>query len=201
MKLSIYLSVLLFVFAFNACEFAKGFEKDDKEHHEDVKDDDDKKVCFEWVFPISVTMPDQSTITGSDEDDFWAQIKNWYELNPNSEQKYTYQYPIEVLYEGEKELNINSDEELLKMKKECLEYGYKDKCFQFVYPLNYLLPDGSTLSINSLEEIKTWYESNPNSDEKLELVYPFEIEFEKDGTVKLVSNEEDFKAAFEYCQY
>ena len=77
----------------------------------------------------------------------------------------------------------------------------KDKCFDFVYPISYMMPDGSTITVENEDdwgEIKDWYEANPDVKEKPELQYPVDIIF-KDGTIKTINNEEEMKSAYEYC--
>jgi len=77
----------------------------------------------------------------------------------------------------------------------------KTKCFDFVYPIYYTLPDGSTITVESEDDwdgIKNWYETNPGFKEKPELQYPVDIIFE-DGTIKTINNEKEMKGVYEYC--
>jgi len=76
-------------------------------------------------------------------------------------------------------------------------------CFYFVYPISYTMPDASTVSGNSEEEIevaiKAWYEANPEVKEKPELQFPVDVLFDE-GTTKTISTEEELKAAYEWCK-
>ena len=80
--------------------------------------DDDKGdwKCFDLVLPVTYVMPDGSTITvTSDEDDGWAEIKAWYEANPDAEEKPALQYPVDISSEtrvGSTTLTVTNDEEL-----------------------------------------------------------------------------------------
>lgn len=81
--------------------------------------------------------------------------------------------------------------------------GKKDKtaCFELVYPVTFLMPDGSALTGNEEEvwgAIKAWYEANPDSEEKPALQYPVEIAFE-DGTIQAINDEAAMEAAKEDC--
>jgi hypothetical protein len=80
--------------------------------------------------------------------------------------------------------------------------GGKEKCFDFVYPISYMMPDGTIITGNSEEEInqliKDWYEAHPGEKEKPILQYPVDIIFE-DGTIVTINNEEEMKAAYENC--
>lgn len=211
MKGSIYFSFIFCFLVFNACEFPSIIEKDlDKEHktekeqegkelNDDKDEGGDKESCFDLVFPISVTMPDLSVITEDDEDSLWSSIKTWYELNPDVEEKFKFNYPITIFFpEDDKQVIITSAEKLEEIKKYC--YEDKGDCFEYVYPLSYLLPDGSNMSVNSMEELKAWYEANPSIDKKLELIYPFEVTFIKEEITKVISTEEEYKQVFEYCK-
>ena len=55
--------------------------------------------CFDLSLPVSYTMPDGSTITVSNEED-WDAIKSWYEENPESEEKPVLQFPVNVEFDN-----------------------------------------------------------------------------------------------------
>ena len=55
--------------------------------------------CFDLSLPVSYTMPDGSTITVSNEED-WDAIKDWYEENPDSEEKPVLQFPVNVEFDN-----------------------------------------------------------------------------------------------------
>jgi hypothetical protein len=78
----------------------------------------------------------------------------------------------------------------------------KDECFKFVYPITYIMPDGTSIIVEIEEdwdEIKDWYKANPEVKDKPVLQYPFDIIFE-DGTIKTINNEAELKGAYEYCE-
>ena len=86
--------------------------------------DDDKEdwKCFDLVFPITFDMPDGSTITvTSDDEDGWAEIKAWYEANPESEERPTLQYPVDISFRDGETVTINSDEEMRAAEEACRE--------------------------------------------------------------------------------
>ena len=89
MKLSIYSFLILAIFAFASCEKGE-LNKDGKEK--------EKEACFELVYPVTYTMPDDTTISGDDEKTAWTAIKVWYEANPDSEEKPALQYPVDILF-------------------------------------------------------------------------------------------------------
>ena len=179
---------------------------------EDWGRDDDKGdwKCFDLVLPVTYMMPDGSTITvSSDDDDSWSELKAWYEANPESEEKPTLQYPVDISFEGIEGITlitITNDEEMRGAYRRC--NGGRDnndrECFELVYPVTYLMPDGSTITIGNNEDwdpIKDWYEENPESEERPTLDYPVDIIYDTNDseTTVTVNNEEEMEALKDEC--
>jgi len=91
--------------AFEDCGKRKGKCDDDC-------DDKDEEVCFDFVYPITMTMPDSTTITGDDEAALKTAIDNWYDANPTATDEPTFVYPIQLLYEDGTTTTINDEDEL-----------------------------------------------------------------------------------------
>ena len=71
----------------------------------------------------------------------------------------------------------------------------KESCFELVYPVNYTMPDGSTVITQNDEKdwdaIKEWYDNNPNFEkDKMTIAYPVDVVF-KDESSKTIDNEDD----------
>lgn len=152
------------------------------------------RIYFELVYPVSFTMPDGSTITVDSKQDFRDQIKSWYEANPNAEGKPRIVYPVDVILEAGEVMTINSEEEMRQLKKELREKNRR-KLFELVYPISFTMPDDTTITANDklemLSLIKAWYEANPDSEGRPELVYPVSIRIiETDEIVTFDSKEE-----------
>lgn len=85
--------------------------------------------------------------------------------------------------------------------EECFE-DCEDFCFDFVYPLSILFPDGTTAQANSDEELEdltiAFYEQNPNEEEDLSLVYPVNVVLE-DGENKSIHNDEELFELIDAC--
>ncbi|MCR9286317.1 MAG: hypothetical protein NXI23_02895 [Bacteroidetes bacterium] len=85
----------------------------------DDKWDDDKKDCFNLMYPVTFTMPDGSTISGDDEEALWADIKSWYESH-DSKEKPTLNYPVQIVFpDNDVPMTINNEEEMENVKKDC----------------------------------------------------------------------------------
>jgi hypothetical protein len=169
----------------------------------DGKEDKGKEDCFELVYPLSVTMPDGSVLSGEKED-LWEAVKTWYEANPNSEEKPSLNYPVDILWlKDEVTKNIYDENEMEIAKKYCDEgkEGNKD-CFELVYPVTWTMSDGTNITMSDEEDwdaIKAWYEANSNSEEKPSLNYPVDIEFEN-GTTQIVNNEDEMVMVKKDCE-
>lgn len=154
--------------------------------------------CLEMTYPLTYIMPDGSTITGNDAREVKMAIKRWYEANPGSKEKPLLQYPVEANFKG-KPVTINNAGEMKRMKEACR----KDKkpCYIFIYPITYIMPDGSTLTVTKREEMKAvrmWYMENPGYEQRPLLQYPVEVKFE--GKVITVNNDNEMKRIKEACK-
>ena len=169
--------------------------------------------CFTLEFPVSFNMPDGSLVTvEADDEENWAEIKIWYETNQDSEERPTMQFPIGILF-NEESLVIENQEEMRSAYQEC--YPKRDgewsrdrdeTCFYLVYPVTYVMPDGSTISVTSDDEdgwsdLKDWYEENEDSEDKPELQYPVDIvvETEEGSSTVTINGEEEMAAAKREC--
>ena len=179
------------------------------------RDDGNKEdwKCFELVFPVTFDMPDGSTITiTNDDEEGWAEIKAWYEANPNAEERPVLQYPVVIFFE-EESITINSNEDMREAYGDC--YADRDdgnredwECFEMVYPITFTMPDGSSITIETddeggWDELKNWYDENEGYEEvRPELEYPVDIVYETDeGDVTVtINNEEEMDAAKEECE-
>jgi hypothetical protein len=176
--------------------------------------DRDKRECFGLVFPVTYIMPDGSSYEIADEDgEIWAELKAWYDANPEAEERPELQYPVDIMYESEdRTVTISNEEEMLAAKEECREMWGADEeeyeeCFDYVYPIAFTMPDGSSIEIPSDDEtswmsIRAYYEANP-SDEEPVLQYPIDIIFRtEEGEVTFTMDSEEDVDSFveERCE-
>ncbi|MFT5265827.1 MAG: hypothetical protein ACI8YQ_004584 [Polaribacter sp.] len=180
---------------FQALVVSGNDDNDDK----DGKDGKDKTYCFEFVYPVSITMPDGSALSGNEED-IWAAVKAWYEANPDSEVKPNVDYPVDINWDGDVVKTVNDEVEMEIAKKYCddkKDYE-KEDCFKLVYPVTWTMPDGTAAAMNDdldWDTIKAWYEANADSEEKPSLNYPVSVMF-KSGDTQTVADDgemEDLK--------
>ena len=155
------------------------------------------KKCFELEYPIIFIMPDESNITISNNDD-WGELKNWYNINEDIEQRPSLQYPVNIIYENGNTETIINEEEMIEVKNSCID------CMELVYPVTFILPDETTITVDnnsedSWEELKNWYNENPNIEFDWNLQYPVNIQLE-DGTITTANNLSDIELAKQNCE-
>ena len=168
--------------------------------------DDDDRECFELILPVSFVMPDGSTIA-VENDSGWVDLRSWYEENPDAEGRPELQYPVDILFDDET-VTINNPEEMNIVKRECWEYEDEGReCFGLVYPVTFIMPDGLSIVVatddeNGWQEVKDWYDANPESEDRPTLQYPVDIIYrtiDGDSTVT-INNEEEMEAAKDECR-
>lgn len=105
---------------------------------------------------------------------------------------------------GKKYFNLNGRE--LRGDKESDKNGRGEKdgkdCFTLVLPVTFIMPDGSSIIVESKEdwsEIKNWYEAHPDSKERPVPQYPVEIIF-KDGITVTVDSDEEMRGIHARCE-
>lgn len=75
-------------------------------------------------------------------------------------------------------------------------------CFQFVFPVDFIMPDNSSITLNSKDDwslLRNWYTENPDVKERPELVFPVDVTLE-DATVQTLIDREDLKAIKDSCK-
>lgn len=160
-----------------------------------------KEECFALIFPVTIMMPDGSTISG-EEEELMAAMKAWYASHPNAKEKPALEYPVVIKWAADKFETIASENAMIAAKKECEGYesGYKE-CVKFVYPISFTMPDGATIAMQHSDDwdaIKAWYEANPTVKDDLLLNYPVEIILE-DGSTQAITNDAAMEAAKKDC--
>ena len=181
-------------------------ERDDRD-----RDGRDRRECFEFVLPVTFIMPDGSTITIETRED-WELIRLWYEEHPDVRERPALQYPVEIVFvENDAIVTINNDEELRAAYARCDDGDGRDRdgddrdggdCFDFVLPVTWIMPDGSTITIETEEDwdlIRLWYEEHRDVRERPALQYPVEIVFVENDAIVTINNDEEMRAAYALC--
>ena len=104
--------------------------KDDKSDKDGKKDGkkDRKKNCFYLEYPVSLELPDGSTIKVNDKKEAMESLKKWYNQNPDVKEKANLVFPISIYWVEEKEktkYDVESEIEMKELFAKCK--GSKDK--------------------------------------------------------------------------
>ncbi len=78
----------------------------------------------------------------------------------------------------------------------------RSRCFELVFPVSMLFPDGSSVSYNSYAELiaglRAWKSSNPGINRRPKFVYPLDV-IKKDGSIVTVSSKEEMAELRKEC--
>ena len=172
----------------------EGRDKDEKDWDKEKderdwdKEKDERDRCFEFIMPFTFIMPDGSTILIEGEDDN-KKVEEWYKSNPDEKDRPKVQLPVDISITDEKGneevVTVTSDDEIKEIITNCdKKKEDKERCFKLLMPYSYNMPDGSSITISvedDYKNVKEWYESNPDSKDKPELIFPVDIEVENDS--------------------
>ena len=78
----------------------------------------------------------------------------------------------------------------------------RHKCFEFVFPIDFLMPDTTTITLTEKADwalIREWYEANPDTTARAEIVFPLNISLE-DGTVQTLLEIDELKEVKNSCR-
>lgn len=87
-------------------------------------------------------------------------------------------------------------------KKEERRGCNRHECFDLVFPVTFVMPDGTVISGDEetvKTDIRAWYEANPDVREKPSLEFPVEIIYD-DETTETIEDERDMRRAFKNCK-
>lgn len=153
--------------------------------------------CFDFIYPLTYIMPDGSTIIVESEDGL-DELRTWYQSNPRYTQRPEFHYPLDIItFEGVLH-TINDNQELRESYTACIE----EVCFELVYPVTYIMPDGSLIPVSgedSTGEFARWYSENPDVEERPVLKYPVEINF-PNGTSETIFTHAQMQEVLAACE-
>lgn len=176
-------------------------DEEDEDRDEEDKWEED---CFKFVYPISMTMPDGTTLTGNDDQHLEEAIKEWYDVHPDVAAEPELQFPVQVtMIDSDDIITIENEERFIRLLELCddeRDEEYED-CFEFIFPLSMSLPDGTVITADSrkalAEQVEAWYEDHPDATERPDFVFPLEVKYE--DQVITISDQEQLDGLYERC--
>lgn len=153
-----------------------------------------KGKCFELVFPYSLTLPDGTTLTIEAKEDM-REVFEWYRENEGIEERPAIDFPIELMYTEDSVVAIASQEELEAAIQSCEVEGRgeRERCFTFVLPVTFTMPDGSDITVtveDEFELIRDWKEANPDLEGRPEVNFPVDVTLADESVITLASEDE-----------
>lgn len=183
--------------------------------------------CYELVFPVTLLLPDETTVEIDSFGEFRTVLHDWKEANPDSDERPTLVFPIELINSDGEVITVESAEALKELREACPSprgprgprgghggghgrpgghHGPGDNggcaCFEIVFPVTIEFPDGTTQEVADRKALRdaarAWHEANPGVAGRPELVFPITVELE-DGTTVEVADADALKALKETC--
>ncbi|WP_299061792.1 hypothetical protein [uncultured Polaribacter sp.] len=78
----------------------------------------------------------------------------------------------------------------------------RQKCFEFVFPIDFIMADDSSITLNSKKDwtlIREWYAENEDITERPQLVFPVDVTLE-DGTVQTLLDTDELAVIKDSCK-
>ena len=161
--------------------------------------------CYDLVFPVTIVFPGDSTAIATDAQNLRDIIIDWRVENPDVAERPGFQFPIEVELPNGNVISVANAEMLHQLRRACRRpcFPRLGNCFRFQYPITVELPNGNQLeAANGLQLraiYRTWRQNNPDSTERPNLVYPFQVELQEDESIITVETPEQFHMLIESC--
>ncbi len=169
--------------------------------------------CYEFVFPITINFPDDTSTSSEDYDMLRESISAWKEANPDAEERPSLAFPIELTTENGEVVSVESREALIELRRECKRDFIRSRnnirrfvrraCFDLVYPISIEFSDGSIVEASSQAALKralrAWKRRAGERAERPSLIFPITVEFE-DGTQVTVNDRVELVALKDSCE-
>lgn len=155
--------------------------------------------CYQISFPVTVDLGNGVTETVASKEELAALIRNWAQNQRASLPRPEMVFPIDIVMNDGHIVTVTSARELAQITRDCLPE--RKKCFEWVYPVTFELPDGRVV-IETPREMRKFllrYAKNGTSDRLPQIHYPQEVTL-PNGNVITLENNEDLKALLNRCR-
>ena len=183
--------------------------------------------CYELVFPVTVVLPDSSTVEVNSYEEMKQALRNYFDANGGGAQgphhggpghhrpKISFAFPISVLNEDGELITVDSEEALLELREACAgnTFGHHGpqghgqhglSCFELVFPITVQFPDSTTASAADRQAlhqlIRTWKQNNPGVQGRPQIVFPVTVKMDDDGSLVTVNSREELHQLKEDCE-
>lgn len=185
-----------------------------------------KHGCYDLVFPLSIKFSDGLVVNVTSQDSLRKAIRAWHVSHGGSRhERPDFVYPVQVIAEDGSVIEVADQAALITLKKACRKNHldslhrrdslhhqgfprHDTLCFTLVFPVQVTREDGTLITINSREELKTLTQGEHRKGRghghkhglrnQLNLVFPISV-IKSDGTTISVASKEALKALREGC--
>ena len=177
--------------------------------------------CFELVFPVSIVLPNGTTVEVDSYDEIKQQLRTYFEANSDRRRPrggdrphFNFVFPISVVSQDGELITLEDENGLLRLRAECggtfdqhgpRGHGHHGlSCFEVVFPITILFPDGSTATADSRQTLhqmlRTWKQNNPGTQDRPEITFPITVKMADDGTIVTVNSRDELRALKADCR-
>ncbi len=174
--------------------------------------------CYEVIFPVTIQLPNQTTVEVDSYEEIARQLRAYYETNGRPKRgeqpAFTFVYPMSVLTQDGQIITLESEQQLRRLRTYCEGVfnqhnpnGHSQNgvaCFEILYPVIIVFPDGTTARaenrrmVNHL--INTWKQNNPASTEHPTIGFPLTVKIRRTGAVITIHNAEELRRLRNSCR-
>jgi len=87
----------------------------------------DRTPCLDWVFPITLIVPDGSTQEINSSDELVLFLMEWRDSNPDATERPKVQFPQDVQLENGRTITVESARQLAAITKACRRMHHRDR--------------------------------------------------------------------------
>ncbi len=162
--------------------------------------------CYELVFPVTLSLPDGSTVEVNSYDEMKLALRTYFAANGASRPQPSFVFPVSVISQDGEIITIDSDNGLTRLREACARSsfarhnprGHAERvlsCFEIVFPITIRFPDGSTATAADRQAlhqlIRIWRQNNPGATERPHVTFPVTVKMTADGSLVTLNNREE----------
>ena len=148
----------------------------------------DVNPCYNYVFPLDVQVGRDKVTVNSQEE-----LDKLLRKSPTSNERVQILYPYSVIVVATGvEMVINSERDLEVIRKNCSDTKrdtIRMACYTLAFPINVTLADGTTQTVNSLEELKALRKSS-TTRVAFRIQFPFDVILANGNKITIATKEE-----------
>lgn len=181
--------------------------------------------CYELIFPVSIYLPDSSTVLVNSYEEIKTALRSYFEANGTGQgsgphnirpfrPRMAFVFPFSVMSQEGEIITVNSNADLLALRAACAgtfdhhgPAGHGDhglSCFEIVFPITVLFPDSTTATATDRQSLhlllRTWHQDNPGVGGRPQITFPLTVKLTEDGTLVTVANRQELHDLKESCE-